>query len=547
MIVRRLHILLTMILSAVVLTGCSDTAQPVNIEPELELIGATDITRTEAVLSARVLTHGTQSLTHIAFHYGETDADYSTVPVSEADDGSLTCWLTGLRPGTSYSWYVEGGTATATLRTSVLTFTTQPNDLPAVSRLIPLSTGPVGVIVSFDITDDGGEPIIEAGCEVTDNNTHETTRVYLSPQSLTEGTQRLDIGGLSMRTVYTITPFAANTVGESTGEPLEYTTPESILLDKPGSLAQLFAGSTDIRLEKLTIAGDMNGDDFRFLRQLLGAPVPSAATPIESAVTEVDLTDVNITAGGATYDGSRYTVDNELTAGLFADCVRLRLIHLPATATVLARNAFARCTSLGQLTVSADIVSVLPSEDCPSLSAIGVSAANRTFASVDGVLFDRDVTEILWFPLGKTGAYTLPGSVKSIGERAFYGTKITSLDIPPSVTSISRGAFAGSQLVEISLPDNITIISEGMFQDCASLTTLRWGKGTEYVGNYVFDGTALTDLYVAATLPPVVTANALVNRDFPISGHCTLHVPAGSKAVYRNNSNWSRFSKIVEF
>ena len=222
----------------------------------------------------------------------------------------------------------------------------------------------------------------------------------------------------------------------------------------------------------------MNGDDFRFLRLMLGAPLAVGAQSPISTIPEVDLSGVNIISGGGSFDGQRYLQDNVISTGLFADCKALKTIVLPASAISLERDALARCNALTSLTVPAAVQKLLPSAGCSSLESIDVSPANTAYASLDGVLFNSDVTEILWFPLGKTGEYVLPATVSVIGENAFYGTSITSLNIPPSVVKISRGAFAGSSLVDIILPDNLTNISEAMFQNCNSLTTVHLGRGT---------------------------------------------------------------------
>lgn len=539
---------LIFVLTAVILlAGCSNHAAPDNYEPVIEPLETADITRTEATISVRVHKRGSTNLTYLTFHYGESNNIDHEIHLSDPNLQVQTYRLQGLKPGTSYSWYVEAGTSTATLRAETKSFTTVPNDRPKVSPLVALSTGPIGLIVAFDITDDGGEPIFEAGCEVTDNTTNKTDRLYITADNLSVGSHRVHVSGLSLETAYTLTPFASNSAGESKGQSLDYTTRNSIVLVEAGTLPHLFEGHTKIELEKLTISGDMNGDDFKFLRLLLGSPSFPAEEPIESRVTEVDLSDANITEGGGSYDGSRFTSANEFSIGLMADCVNLRKILLPASAIVLARDAFARCASLELLTIAAEIKSILPSADCSALKAIEVSDANVNFSAIEGVLFNSDGSEILWFPLGKTGAYVLPSTITAIRENAFFGTSITSLEIPPSVTSISRGAFAGSSLNEISLPDNITNISESMFQNCTSLTTLRLGKGTEFIGNYVFDGTNIKDLYIGASIPPFTTSDAFTNRTSSITENCTLHVPYGSKAVYRNHSKWGRFNKIEEF
>ncbi|MDE5568915.1 MAG: leucine-rich repeat domain-containing protein [Muribaculaceae bacterium] len=528
------------------LVSCSGPAEPDNFEPIIELLPATDITRTEAVISVRVLTRGS-NLTYLSFHYGETENTGKTIPVDDPETEFQTLRLEGLRPGATYYYFVEGGTTTASLRSQTMSFTTFPNGLPKVSALMPLSTGPVGIIVSFDITDDGGEQLLDGGCEVKNAATLETTRIKLSAEDLTVGTHRFHIGGLSLLTRYIITPFAANSAGETQGEPLDYTTRNSVVLDEAGSLAELLDYGKDLKLEHLSVAGNMNGDDFRFIRRLLGAPAQSGEAAIDSRVTSVDFSDVNIVEGGGSYDGSRFTVADELTTGIFADCNRLRHIQLPMTAIKLARDAFANCSSLVRLIVPAAVRELLPSEGCTALDAIEVSDANPNYTSLDGVLFNSEATEILWFPIAKTGAYSLPGTITSIGENAFYGTNISSLDIPSSVTSISRGAFAGSSLTEISLPDNITNVSEGMFQNCSALSTVRLGYNTEYIGNYVFDGTSICNLYISAQLPPFAAESAFVNGTASITADCILYVPRGCKAVYRNHSKWGRFGKIEEF
>lgn len=544
MTMKTKAILLFTAFVCLVMAACSGVDRPESREPEIEMLPAAEVTRTEALVSAHIENHGTGRLAYIRFHYGASgNIDMQTEPV-EPQDGTTSIRLSGLKPGTEYSCYAEGGTATATLQSGIITFNTIPNSIPVLSAAEALSRGPIGIIVGFDIVEDGGEPIAEAGCEIENTATGEKWRVYLSSPYITAGSQRVNILGLTIETRYIITPFASNSVGEGRGASLEFTTGSSILLEEAGALASLLGPR--VAMEKLVISGLMNGDDFRFLRLLLGAKVPGDQG-VESAVREVDLTDVSIVEGGGTYDGSRFIEANVISTDLFGDCILLRDIELPASATRMARDAFAGCSALQSLTVPAGIAALLPSAGCTALQAIEVSKANVNFAAVDGVLFNREVTEILWFPLGKTGEYELPATITAIGENAFAGTSITGLIVPPTVKTISRGAFAGSALNEIILPDNITNISEGMFQNCASLATVHLGSGTEYIGNYAFDGTVLRDLYVAATVPPVVADDAFVNKTSSITAGCTLHVPAGCKAYYRNHSHWRLFQRIEEF
>ena len=529
---------------ALIVAGCSGPEPPHNPEPVIEMLPVSEITRTEAVISARIQKRGTSNLTYLTFHYGETGKIDRQQPADNSAATIVTLSLSGLRPGTSYSCYVEGGTATASLRSDTVSFTTEPNERPAVSQPVPLSTGPTGLILEFEITDDGGEPVLSAGCDVTNTADGSTRRINLASDELKVGPYRLTIGNLPTLSRFTITPFASNSAGESKGASIDFTTQNSIVLLEPGVLSSVFEGTADLPINRLLISGYMNGDDFRFLRALLGAPTLGNGPLIKSSANEADLTDVYIVEGGDSYDGSRFTENNIVSTGLLADCARLRAVSLPSSATVLARDAVARCNALEALTVPAGIETLLPSADCPSLRAIDVSDGNRNFAGVDGVLFNHDITAIIWFPLGKTGDYTLPSTITAISENAFLGTHITGLVIPESVTSIGRGAFAGSALTEITLPDNLTNVSEGMFQNCSALSCVRLGAGTKYVGNYAFDGTDLKNLYVSATVPPFAATEAFYNRSDDMLQNCTLHVPAASKKIYRNHSKWGLFEHI---
>lgn len=532
-------------MAAIIMAACSDHSRPDSPEPTIEIAEATDITRTEATVRASIDTHGS-TLSYVALHYSESSGTQEEAHTIEANPSlsSFEFHLTGLRPGTSYSCHIEAGTATALLKSEVITFSTLPNDPPKVSPIKLLSTGPLGIMLSFDITDSGGEPITEAGCEIKQNGSTESRRMYAVSSGPYPEQLQLSITGLTPSSTYLLTPFAASSVGETRGETLEYTTTSSIILTEPGVLASLFGDDSSANLESITIAGPMDGTDFRTLRAFLGAP---AGGNTHLHISEIDLSDVSIVEGGDSYDGQRFTIADCLSTGLFADCKLLRQAILPNTATVMQRDAFARCAALETLTIPARVESLLPSAGCSALEAIEVSGANPHFKSDQGVLLNADASAILWFPMGKTGEYHFPSTISFIGENAFAGTSITTLIIPSEVTSISRGAFLGSALTQIFLPDNMTNVSEGMFQNCSSLTFAYLGAATEFVGNFAFDGTSICDIFVAAEYPPYAMEDAFLNGNTTIFGQCTLHVPAGYKKLYSNHKLWGSFSHIEEF
>lgn len=542
---RHLNILITLLLPLLG-AGCSEHSRPDNPEPSIAIAEATGITRTEATVKATIDRHGNAHLDYVTLHCHEVTADPGDELTIEANPSlsDLEFRLTDLRPGAGYSCHIEAGTVTASLKSNPITFTTIPNDPPKLSEITPLSTGPLGIMVRFNITDDGGEPILEAGCEVKETGSTESRRIYATQTHPLPAYFQLSITGLTPATSYTITPFASNSQGESRGPTMEYTTSGSVILTEPGMLAHLFDSDHSGHIDILTIAGPMDGDDFRMLRQFLGAPGDDNTG---FHISGIDLTDVSIAEGGASYDGSRFTVADRLTTGLFTGCDSLRTAILPNSVIAMDRDAFARCHALEHITVPVKVETLLPSSDCPSLKAIEVSEANPFFKSDQGVLLNSDASAILWFPLGKTGEYRFPATISAIGENAFAGTSITTLIVPSGVTAISRGAFASSALTEIRLPDNMANISEGVFQNCFNLITVYLGSGTKYIGDFAFDNTAIENLYLEAPLPPYTSEDAFINGATTIFGQCTLHVPKGSGKIYSNHSKWGQFDRIEEW
>ncbi|MDE6370042.1 MAG: fibronectin type III domain-containing protein, partial [Duncaniella sp.] len=287
---------------ASILTGCASTDDPQNLEPSIIIREATDITRFEATVSAAVERRGTGMLSYVRFMYREGDDGVFVASddiLSVGDE--VTFHLTGLKAGTTYTYYAVGGTATAVIESDRLTFTTEPNQLPKVKGVCPLSTGPTGIIVRFEITDDGGEPLEQAGCEILNRVTGEKSRIYVPDDLLAVGYHRLTIRPLKVGNEYVITSFVSTRMGETFGDPFDYTTKEALELEEPGVMSHVL-DVAGIRSESLTISGPMNGDDFRYLRRLLDAPSAFGEAQVTSDLSEIDLTDVRISEGGGTYD-----------------------------------------------------------------------------------------------------------------------------------------------------------------------------------------------------------------------------------------------------
>ncbi len=173
----------------------------------------------------------------------------------------------------------------------------------------------------------------------------------------------------------------------------------------------------------------------------------------------------------------------------FENCTSLASITFPDSVTSIGNGTFSGCTSLTSVTIPDSVTSIGYSafENCTSLESINVDADNKYYSSDNGVLFNKDKTELIQYPAGKTDtSYVIPNSVTSIGSKTFYGcTSLTSVTIPDSVTSIGNYAFEYcSKLASVTIPDSVTSIGYWAFYNCTSLesvtipdsvTSIEWG------------------------------------------------------------------------
>ena len=135
----------------------------------------------------------------------------------------------------------------------------------------------------------------------------------------------------------------------------------------------------------------------------------------------------------------------------FYGCTSLKSVTVPESVTYIGGYAFAECYSLKYADIPANVSGIgsSPFCNCRSLENINIDEANKWYTTVDGVLYDKDKTELINYPAGKKdSSYVIPEGIRTIREKAFYGClNLCELTIPDSVTEIESGAFECSSLI----------------------------------------------------------------------------------------------------
>lgn len=221
---------------------------------------------------------------------------------------------------------------------------------------------------------------------------------------------------------------------------------------------------------------------------------------------------------GCRYLQSLTVPDSVLIIRQISCCPALKTVHFGSS--VLYIGGFDRCPALESITVSQDnldyvsVDGVLYDKDMTyihtvpaaktgtleisagitdilvgslsggnSLTTFKVAEGNEEFASVDGVLFTKDMKTLLMYPGAKEGAYIIPEGIEKIGSYAFVKCRLTSLTFADSVRTVSENAIIGEvSMFGLDIPgcsslEKMVFNSGLRFVDGDSFVNLRFGDG----------------------------------------------------------------------
>ncbi|GEM_PF-1018822 len=164
------------------------------------------------------------------------------------------------------------------------------------------------------------------------------------------------------------------------------------------------------------------------------------------------------------------------------------------------------------------------------LQAFDVNPSNATYTSINGVLYNKDLTQILIVPpYYPNEIFEIPEGIEEVGPGAFYGAGVKLLNFPKSIRKFGREAFSNSSLVRIDIPETIEELPYECFAS-AALTKVNVPATVKGMDGGVF---AYCKLLEEAVLPDELDSLP-PGTFFDCEKLAKVNIPANAKSVGYN-------------
>ena len=346
--------------------------------------------------------------------------------------------------------------------------------------------------------------------KVLDNSTVEITKYSGTDEkvvvpSTINGKKVTSIGKSAFFYCTSLTSIAIPNSVTSIGENAFYECASLTSITLPNTIISIGNGTFSYckNLKSITIPDSVKSiGEYAFCdcASLTSIKIPDSVTSISdwAFTTCTGLTSVTIGNGVTSIGGAA-----------FNGCTGLTSVTIPNSVKSIGMNAFAGCVSVKSLTIGNNVASIESGAftSCKSLTNITVGSKNKNYSSENGILFNKDKTELCVYPAGNSRKeYKIPDSVTSIGENAFsYCTNLTNITISDSVKGIGEYAFCNCEnLTSITIPDGVTSIENFTFSYCTNLTSVIIPDSVNSIAVGAFsECTSLTSVKMPSSLSEI--------------------------------------------
>lgn len=134
----------------------------------------------------------------------------------------------------------------------------------------------------------------------------------------------------------------------------------------------------------------------------------------------------------------------ELAPCLFWDNQRIKEVILPESLVSISGDTFYNCTNLERVNIPASVkyMGNNPFAGCPKITVVNES---KYFNLVDGVLYNKDFTRLIYYPISNSNeTYAIDPRCKIVGKHSFYlCNNLKEVIIPSSVIKLENNPFSG--------------------------------------------------------------------------------------------------------
>lgn len=195
------------------------------------------------------------------------------------------------------------------------------------------------------------------------------------------------------------------------------------------------------------------------------------------------------------------------------------------------------------------------------VEAVNAPADSLYFSSDDGILYNKNQTKLVYYPLCKEDLdeYKLPATVTEIGDGAFFFSNLSKMELTEQITKIGEYAFANSEIQfgNLTIPKGVTTIPTKAFGGC-NITNLTIPQSVTTIEDMAFMGSTVQSVHLpdglvslqsdvfnfCQNLTSIIIPDSVTELEYSVFWECTalesITIPSSVTKI-----GWSAFGNCT--